>query len=180
MAQAKTGASAKRSRGSQKTQTRTRGASNRARNSSSKSRSTSNRSSASRSKPSTNGKGRADAALHAVEGKAKDAGHAVGSAASKAKVPLVAGGAALAGAAGGLAVGMRQRRHKGLGMAMPRPQVKVKSRDIAHAAKEVGKFGAQVGQLASELQQAREANSGKHRSPVEVVLEGLTARRSRS
>jgi len=174
MAQAKTGASAKRSRGSQKTQTRARGAS-------SKARSSSSRSNSSRSKPSANGKGRTDAALHAVESKAKDAGHVVGSAASKAKVPLVASGAALAGAAGGLAVGMRQRRHRGLGMAMPRPQVKVKSRDIAHAAKEVGKFGAQVGQLASELQQAREsANDGKRRSPVEVVLEGLTARRSRS
>jgi hypothetical protein len=101
--------------------------------------------------------------------------------ASKAKMPLVAGGAALAGAAGGLAIGARQaRRHKVMGMVPRRPQVKVKSRDIRKAAKEVGSFGAQVGHLASELQQARESNGGRHRSPVEVVLEGLTARRSRA
>jgi hypothetical protein len=98
---------------------------------------------------------------------------------SKAKMPLVAGGAALAGAAGGLALGARQaRRHKVMGMMPRRPQVKVRSRDVAKAAKEVGSFGAQVGHLASELQHAREANGNKrHRSPVEVVLQGLTARR---
>jgi hypothetical protein len=90
---------------------------------------------------------------------------AVGSAASKAKIPLIAGGAALAGAAGGLLVGTRQaRRHQG-----------------RRALREVGSFGAQMGRLASELQQAREGSNGEtHRSPIEVVLEGLTARRSRA
>lgn len=130
---------------------------------------------------SSNGSGRIDTAVHAVEETAKGAGHSIGSAASKAKVPLLAGGAALAGAAGGIALGARQsRRHGGGPLTMPRrPQVKVKSQDLAKAAKEVGSFGAQMGRLASELQQAREAsNSGKHRSPVEVVLDGLTARRS--
>jgi hypothetical protein len=34
-----------------------------------------------------------------------------------------------------------------------------------------------VGELATELRRAREsADGGKHRSPVEVVLDGLTAR----
>jgi hypothetical protein len=62
-----------------------------------------------------------------------------------------------------------------------RPRVKVSSRDLASAAKEVGGFGTQMGRLASELQHAREAaEDNKHRSPVEVVLEGLTARRSRA
>ncbi len=134
-----------------------------------------------KSKSSSNGAGRIDTAVHAVEETARDAGHSIGSAASKAKVPLLAGGAALAGAAGGIALGARQsRRHGGGPIMRPRrPQVKVKSQDLAKAAKEVGSFGAQVGRLASELQQAREtANSGKHRSPVEVVLDGLTARRS--
>ncbi|HWM63862.1 MAG TPA: hypothetical protein VNP96_07735 [Solirubrobacterales bacterium] len=99
-------------------------------------------------------------------------------------MPLMTGGAALAGAAGGVALGMRQaRRHRKVGMVIPRrPQVKVKSRDLAKAAKEVGSFGAQMGHLASELQQAREGANGskQHRSPLEVVLEGLTARRSRA
>lgn len=133
-----------------------------------------------KSKSSSNGSGRIDTAVHAVEETAKDAGHSLGSAASKAKVPLLAGGAALAGAAGGIALGARQARRHGGGPMMPRrPQVKVKSQDLAKAAKEVGSFGAQMGRLASELQQAREAaNSGKHRSPVEVVLDGLTSRRS--
>lgn len=103
-----------------------------------------------------------------------------GRAASRAKVPLVASGAALMGAAGGLAVGARSRRAKGIARAIQRrPQVKVKSRDLKHAAKEVGNFSAQMGRLASELQSTREKN-GKNRSPVEVVLEGLTARRSRA
>lgn len=111
-----------------------------------------------------------------VERTAKNAGHSVGKAASKAKLPLVAGGAALVGAAGGLAMGAKQMRPR------RRPQIKVTSRDMAHVAKEVGSFGAQMGRLASELQSVRQESNGagKHRSPVEVVLEGLTARRSRS
>lgn len=98
----------------------------------------------------------------------KDAGQAVGKAASKAKTPLLAGSAALAGAAGGLAVGMRMSRGK---------RVKIRSRDVARAAKEVGSFGQQVGELATELRHVREdSGDSKHRSPIEVVLDGLTAR----
>jgi hypothetical protein len=91
--------------------------------------------------------------------------------ASRAKLPLIAGTAALAGAAGGAALGARQaRRHS-----------KLDSRTLAKAAKEVGGFGTQLGQLASELRQSREgADGGTHRSPIEVVLEGLTARRARA
>jgi hypothetical protein len=146
-----------------------------------KSRKTTTGASRSRSKASSNGSGRIDTARHAVEETAKDAGHAVGGAVSKAKVPLMAGGAALAGAAGGLVLGARQARRHGIGAKAlsRRPQVKVRSQDLAKAAKEVGSFGAQMGRLATELQQTREAvSNGKHRSPVEVVLEGLTARRS--
>ena len=94
----------------------------------------------------------------------------------------MAGGAALAGAAGGLALGMQRGRHHG-GIAAPRrPQLKVDSHDHVKVAKEVGVFGAQVGHLASELQRTRESANGdkQHRSPLEVVLEGLTARRSRA
>jgi phage FluMu protein gp41 len=124
-----------------------------------------------------------DAARRAVEETAKDAGQTVGHAASKAKVPLLAGGAALAGAAGGMVLGTRQaRRHGKMATALSRrPQVKLTSRDLASAAKEVGSFGAQMGRLATELQQAREVADGdRRRSPLEVVLEGLTARRSRA
>jgi hypothetical protein len=115
----------------------------------------------------------------AIEAKAKDAGQAVGKAASRAKVPLVAGGAALAGAAGGLALASaRHNRHRGVTPAIRKPRIKLTSRDVARAAKEVGNFSAQVGAVATELERAREASNGsRHRSPVEVVLQGLTARR---
>jgi hypothetical protein len=182
MAQTKTKASAKRSGGSKKPQARSRGSTNKAKTKSTK---TNSRSRASKPAPvkaagnaaeaAGNAAGKATSAVGNATGKAT---HAVG----KAKVPLLAGGAAIAGAAGGLALGARQaRRGKGLGKAIARrPQVKVKSKDLASAAKDVGTFGAQLGHLANELQQARESGNGKHRSPLEVVLEGLTARRSRA
>ena len=135
-----------------------------------------------------NGSGPADSARKAVEGTAKQAGHSVGEAAhsvgraaSKARTPLLAGGAAIAGVAGGMALGTR---HAGNGKGLPRrprvkigPKVKVDSHDLAKAAKEVGQFGMEVGQLASELRRNREAAGGaKRRSPIEVVLQGLTNR----
>jgi hypothetical protein len=127
-----------------------------------------------KAKPRSNGSNKVQPVKDKVQPAVKDAGQAVGGAVSKAKVPLVAGGAALAGAAGGLALGARQARRS--------KPVKVRSQDLAKAAKEVGHFGAQVGRLASELHQARESmrngGNGVHRSPVEVVLDGLTARRS--
>lgn len=77
------------------------------------------------------------------------------SAADKAKLPLVAGGAALAGVAGGVVLGNRQ----------------------AHRRSRMDK----AIKLAHELQQVRQpSNGGTKRSPVEVVLDGLTARRPRA
>jgi hypothetical protein len=152
-----------------------------------KARSSSNGAGAAKArKPSSNGSSgkssNVETVRHAVEdigGKAKSAGKSVGKAASKAKVPLVAGGAAIAGAAGGMALAAsKQGRKNRLAKAMTRrPKVKVTSKDVAKAAKEVGNFSAQVGELADELQRARKSADGKHRSPVEVVLQGLTARR---
>jgi hypothetical protein len=173
MAQAKTRASSKRSPTKKRTQ------SSRAK----KPQAQSKRSVESRS---SNGKARVKAVRQTVESSTKDAGQVVGKAASKAKTPLLAGGAALAGAAGGIAIGaMRSRQshsHKVLGLKAPHPKrVKVRSRDVARAAKEVGSFGQHVGELATELRHVREDAGGngsaKRRSPVEVVLDGLTARR---
>jgi hypothetical protein len=175
MAQAKTRASKKRSQGSQKTQARSKARPK---------RSSGNRSRRPSSNPSSNGKTRVEAARQTVEHSTKEVGQTVGKVASKAKTPLLAGGAAVAGAAGGLAVSaMRSRQshsRKVLGVKMPQPKrVKVRSRDVAKAAKEIGTFGQHVGELATELRHAREetGNGSKHRSPVEVVLDGLTARR---
>jgi hypothetical protein len=140
--------------------------------------------SASKAKPTASkaAPSKPQAAREAVESTAKDAGGAVssaagkvGHAASKAKVPLMAGGAAIAGAAGGLALGARQTHRKsGLG--------KVSSKDLAKAARKAGDVGAQVGEIALEVKRARErtnGNGGAHRSPIEVVLQGLTSRGSR-
>jgi hypothetical protein len=117
--------------------------------------------------------------MKAAEKKAKNAGQSVGKAASKAKVPLIASGAAVAGAAGGLALASATRKSRPRWAGVRKPLFKVSSHDVANAAKEVGSFGAEVGKLASELQRNREAANGRgstRRSPVEVVLEGLTSR----
>ncbi len=137
------------------------------------------------------------AMVETVEETAKDAGHAVGNAAGKAghavgkaghavgkaKVPLMAGGAALAGVAGGMALGNRQsHRHRGLKSSLNRSfkgGIKgLDSDDLAKAARKVGDFSAQIGELAIEARRIREESNGKaSRSPIEVVLDGLTARR---
>jgi RNA-splicing ligase RtcB len=135
----------------------------------------------SQSKARSNSQGKAKAVLQgkpkaageAVETTAKDAGRAVGRAASKAKVPLVAGGAALAGAAGGIALGAHQaRRHRGI--------KGLHSEDVAKAARKAGDVGMRLGEVAVEVRRARNSSSNgrTRRSPIEVVLEGLTARRA--
>jgi len=113
------------------------------------------------------------AAGETVEETAKDAGRAMGKAVGKAKVPLMAGGAALAGAAGGIALSRQGNRHRGLAAMKP----KINSKDLAKAARKATDVGAQVGEIALEVRRVREASNGKvRRSPVEVVLEGLTSR----
>lgn len=152
---------------------------------SSRSKSSGPKAKAPSSNGSSNGAGGGNSPVEAVRNAVGGAGQTVGKVASKAKVPLVAGGAAIAGAGGAMALaaaskGGRKKGMKGLKAAMPKkPKVKIKSGDLAKAAKEVGNFSAQMGELATELQRARESadENGKHRSPVEVVLQGLTARR---
>jgi hypothetical protein len=112
------------------------------------------------------------AALEAVEETAMDAGGKVAGAVIKARVPLMTASAVLAGAAGGIALGARQAHRKG-GLG------KVSSKDLTKAAKKVGDIGAQVGEVALEVRRARESTNGHgkaHRSPIEVVLQGLTSR----
>lgn len=117
-----------------------------------------------------------------AEEKAVDAGKSVGRAVKKARVPLLAGGAVIAGAAGGAALASRQsHRHRGFANGIAHSVRKVDSNGVAKAARRVGDVSARVGQFAVDLQRAREssngAGNGKHRSPIEVVLQGLTTRR---
>jgi hypothetical protein len=125
--------------------------------------------------------GGAQSAADTVAGGAQSAGRAVGSAANAAKVPAVAGGAALAGLVGGMAIA-RGGRRKVLGVPVPgtrRPLVKIKA-GRGKSAKQMLKTGQQVADLAIEVRQARrQLATDRKRSPIEVVLDGLTARRPR-
>jgi hypothetical protein len=119
----------------------------------------------------------AKAVRDAVGSAGKEAGHAV----SKAKLPLLAGGAAVIGTVGGIALGASRSGDKVLGIKLPKPKrVKLRSKDLSKVAKEVGRFGENVGELTTELKHAREGltnGEGKHNSPIEVLLNGLTSRR---
>lgn len=108
------------------------------------------------------------------------AGKGAGQAAGKAKIPLLAGGAALAGTVGGVIIGSTHSGGKVLGIRLPKPQrVRARSKDLAKAAKEVGRFGENVGELTAEFRRVRQslAGDGKQNSPLEILLKGLTARR---
>ena len=122
----------------------------------------------------------AQTARRAVGSAASDAGQAVGSAANAAKVPAVAGGAALAGLVGGMAIA-RGGRRRVLGVPVPgtrRPLVKINGR--GSGTKHLMKTGRQMAELAIEVRQARQQlATERKRSPIEVVLDGLTARRGR-
>jgi hypothetical protein len=119
----------------------------------------------------------AKAVRDAVGSAGKEAGHAV----SKAKIPLLAGGAAVVGTVGGIALGASRSGDKVLGVKLPKPKrVKLRSKDLSKVAKEVGRFGENVGELTTELKHAREGlanGEGKQSSPIEVLLSGLTSRR---
>jgi hypothetical protein len=96
--------------------------------------------------------------------------------------------------AGGLAIATRGRRRRVLGVPVPgsrRPLIKITTprrrarkgvgRDLMKAAGEFGSAGRQAGEMANEIRLVRQQlDSNRRRSPIEVVLEGLTPRRSRS
>jgi hypothetical protein len=126
---------------------------------------------------------------HSVASGAQHTGKAIGGAASKAKGPALTGGAALAGLVGGMAIAARGGRRKVLGIPVPgtrRPLVQIRTprrnsvaKEVVQAARTMGKAGGQAAELATEVRRAREQldSSSRRRSPIEVVLDGLTARR---
>jgi hypothetical protein len=98
--------------------------------------------------------------------------------ASKVKGPALAGGAALAGLAGGMAVqAKRDSKRKIMGVRF-RNGGDV-GRNLADAGQKVGRASENLGQFAAEMRKTREAidSRSKHRSPIEVLLQALTARR---
>ena len=96
---------------------------------------------------------------------------------------MIAGGAVLGGLAGGLALAARRNsRGKVLGVTMPRRSNTVSTtKNLASAAQQVALASQRLGELTTEVRRVREETAkGKHRSPVEVLLEGLTSRRVRA
>jgi hypothetical protein len=116
---------------------------------------------------------------NAVAEGAQSGGKAISSVAGKVKGPALAAGAALAGVAGGMAVqSKRDSGRKVLGMRLGNGVGKT-GKNLADAGQSVGRFTENLGEFAAEMRKMREAidNRAKHRSPVEVVLQALTARR---
>jgi hypothetical protein len=112
----------------------------------------------------------------------KNAGGAVGDVAKKARGPAIAAGVGLAGLATGVGLASRNSRKRVLGVPMPtKSGAQAVSENLAEAAKNVGSFGEGMGSLAVEVRKVREGFAGgdaeKRRSPIEVVLQGLTKRR---
>jgi len=102
--------------------------------------------------------------------------------AKKAKVPAIASGAALAGLAGGIALSARRDGSRNvLGLKLPaRSRTQMATKHLADAAKHLGTLGDQVAQAATEVRKVREGFEAREsRSPIEVVLQGLTRRGER-
>ncbi len=101
-------------------------------------------------------------------------------AAQRSKLPAVVAGSLAAGLAGGIVVGQRALpKRKVLGIPLPRrSRATVLSKQLGKAAGEIGRATGQVGELTSEVRGLRqEVENGKGKSPVEVLLSGLTRRR---
>jgi hypothetical protein len=99
----------------------------------------------------------------------------VGTAAKKAKAPLVAGGAAAAGLAAGTVLSSKLRAHRRphvLGLPMPRgSELKSSVRQAARAGRWMAGMQADVRAVRAQAEQSR------RQSPIEVLLSGLTSRR---
>jgi hypothetical protein len=98
----------------------------------------------------------------------------IGSAAKKAKTPIVAGGAGVAGLAAGTALGALlrgSRRPRVLGMPVPRGQ------QIKTGAQKALRTGRWFYDVQTDLRLLREhAEHSRRQSPIEVLLSGLTSR----
>ena len=123
--------------------------------------------------------------------KVKEAGGAVASTARRVRGPVLAAGATAAGLAGGMALGSRlASKRSGLGALLaPRPRVLGvplgRKSGLVRTAKAVGKAAKELSSLNSELSDTKEEarqireqlEMTNKRSPVEVLLDGLTHRR---
>jgi hypothetical protein len=104
--------------------------------------------------PADRGANAAAAAAAAAKG-TKAASHAVAAVATRAKKPLIVGGAAVAGVAGGIALrhrGGAGRRRLPFGLQMRNGNLDLSS--IASGAQRVGQIGQQISELAAAADRA--------------------------
>ncbi len=125
--------------------------------------------------------GGAASATNAAREGVKSAGSTLGDVAKKARVPALAAGTGLAGVAGGIALVALKPRKRVLGVPLPtKSGTQAVSENLAAATKNVGSFGEGMSSLAAEIRKVREGIAGgngeKGRSPIEIVLQGLTKR----
>lgn len=114
--------------------------------------------------------GKAASASNGVADSVKQGARGIAPLARKAKVPLVASGAALAGVAGAIVASRSGRRHKVLGISMPKHGVSMPkmngmkpadarkiSAAVVEAAKRADRFGQDVSRVASSVRDVGEA-----------------------
>ena len=119
----------------------------------------------------------------------KDAGDALVSTAQRVPAPVRTAGLAAAGLAGGLAISsalaarrgglLRAGRHTVLGLPVGRKRTSATTiKAVAKGAKRLGALGDQAARTADDLRAIRlQLEQANRRSPIEVVLDGLTHRR---
>ncbi len=123
--------------------------------------------------------------------KAKDTGDSIATAARKAKGPMLTAGATAAGLAGGLVLGSRARSKSRGVTALLAPQRRVlgvpvgrkngvvrTAKALGEVARELSSASNRVSAATDEVRQVREElEKTTRRSPIEVLLDGLTHRR---
>jgi hypothetical protein len=98
-------------------------------------------------------------------------GSSASSALSKAKGPMLTAGATAAGLAGGYVLGSRARSKRKNGVVRT-------AKALGHVARELSSASNRVSAATGEVRQVREElEKTTRRSPVEVLLDGLTHRR---
>ena len=137
----------------------------------------------SRPKPSSSRNGTSASVGETV----KDATGTAAKATRRARGPLIAAGAATAGLAGGLALGSKRRgrrrmfepRRRVLGVPVGPKSGLVRTAELLRdGAKQRNSATGQVAGTGEELRKVREQlEQVNRRSPLEVVLDGLTHRR---
>jgi hypothetical protein len=100
-------------------------------------------------------------------------------AAKKSGTPAIAAGAALAGLAAGAALASRGRSlfDSLPGTLRPAAGGRGTAKTLLRASQQLHSTTCSLNDLASEIRKVREvAQAGQNRSPIEVVLQGLTRR----